>query len=156
MFLYWEYFSYAYIVTGKSKCFVETKSFNLGTIDCFLGSVPIIPRYANLNKENELARLNRIGKGGGIEEAKKSINLKKINNFSISFCSNRKRVQKNVIILTMVTSKTKINVVLNISGSFTVLLTIFLIIRPLWVVKPVLITTAKVFPVLIYRVLEPS
>jgi hypothetical protein len=96
-----------------------------------LGSVPIIPRYANLNKENELARLNRIGKGGGIEEAKKSINLKKINNFSISFCSNRKRVQKNVIILTMVTSKTKINVVLNISGSFTVLLTIFLIIRPL-------------------------
>jgi hypothetical protein len=56
----------------------------------------------------------------------------------------------------MATSKTKINVVLNMSGSFTVLLRIFLIIRPLWVVKPVLITTAKVFPALIYRVLEPS
>ena len=96
-----------------------------------------------------------MGKGGGADEARKSINLKTINNFYMSLCNSKNNVAKNVMIPTITTYSTKTMVVLNISGSLTVLFNIFLIILPRWVAKPVLITIANVCPFLVSSTFEP-
>ena len=85
-----------------------------------------------------------MGRGGGAEDTKKSINLKNTNNLDISLLSCKNSVVKKVIMLTMSTIKIKPRVDLSISGSFIVLFSIFLIILPLWLVNPVFITMAKV------------
>lgn len=74
----------------------------------------------------------------------------------MSLWRRRYRVAKNVITLTMTTSSTNTMVVLRISGPFTVLFNIFLIMRPLCVVKPVLIATEKVLPFFVSNTFDPS
>ena len=110
----------------------------------FCGYVPDIPLEPSLKRLNEYAKLKKMGRGGGAEDTKKSINLKNTNNLDISLLSCKNSVVKKVIMLTMSTIKIKPRVDLSISGSFIVLFSIFLIILPLWLVKPVFITMAKV------------
>lgn len=83
-----------------------------------------------------------MGKGGGAEEARKSMNLKNTNNLSISLSNNIRMVEKYTRRPTISTSITNIKVDLKISGSLTLLFNIFLIICPLKVSNPVLMTTA--------------
>lgn len=72
-----------------------------------------------------------MGSGGGAEEARKSMNLKNTNSLSISLSNNILMVERYTRRLTKTTSNTNINVDLKISGSLTVLFSIFLMICPL-------------------------
>ncbi len=83
-----------------------------------------------------------MGSGGGAEEARKSMNLKNTNSLSISLSNKILMVERYTRRLTETTSNTNIKVDLKISGSLTVLFNIFLIICPLNVWNPVLITIA--------------
>lgn len=134
----------------------KQKVFTCAPSTVFWGSVPVIPRYPSLSKEKEYAKLKNIGRGGGAAEARKSINLKKTNNLSISSLSIRCMMTKKVMKLTMTTYSTKIRVVRIMSGSLTVLFKILRIIRPRWVVNPVLITTAYVLSAFVSKTLDPS
>ena len=81
--------TFVIFTSGRVKVPVLSKQniFNREPSTVFCGSVPEIPLEPNLYKEKEYARLNRIGKGGGAEDAKKSINLKKTNSLSMSLTS---------------------------------------------------------------------
>lgn len=99
--------------------------------------------------------MKKIGRGGGAEEVRNYKNLKKMKILSPSCLTSKNNVAKKVMTLTITTSSTKIKVDRMISGSFTVLFIIFLIILPRCVVKPVLIIIAKVLPTLVYKILDP-
>lgn len=65
-------------VLSKQNIFIRDPS----TVFC--GSVPDIPFELRRYNEKEYARLKKIGKGGGAEETRKSINLKNTKSLSIS------------------------------------------------------------------------